>query len=90
MYENLEEKLTKMPDGKKLYRQEQTILEVTELICQLLEEQNVTREELAIRLNKTKEYVTKMLDGRINLTIRMISDIFFVLNNKVHILLEED
>ncbi len=82
--ETLTEKLTKTADGMRLYQQERAILEVTELLCQLMDEQEVSRSELATRLDRTKGYITQLLDGRANMTVRTISDVFTALNRAVH------
>ena len=80
----LTEKLTKTDEGMRLYQQERAILEVTELLCQVMEEDDVSRAELARRLAKTKGYITQLLDGRANMTIRTISDVFTALERAVH------
>ena len=82
--ETLTEKLTKTADGMRLYQQERAILEVTELVCQLMDEQDVSRSELATRLGRTKGYITQLLDGRANMTVRTISDVFTALDRAVH------
>lgn len=82
--ETLTEKLTKTAEGMRLYQQERAILEVTELVCQLMDEQDVSRSELAKRLNRTKGYITQLLDGRANMTVRTISDVFTSLDRAVH------
>ena len=82
--ETLTEKLTKTADGMRLYQQERAILEVTELVCQLMDEQDVSRSELATRLDRTKGYITQLLDGRANMTVRTISDVFTALDRAVH------
>lgn len=82
--ETLTEKLTKTAEGNRLYQQERAILEVTELICQLMEEQRVSRADLAKRLGRTKGYITQLLDGRANMTIRTISDVFTALESALH------
>jgi AraC-like DNA-binding protein len=76
----LTEKLVSTKRGFRLYRQERAILEVTELICKIMAEQNVSRLELARRLGKTKDYVTRLLNGRVGMTVRMISDVFVALD----------
>lgn len=78
------EKLTATKEGMRLYEQERAILEVTELICRLLDENQVSRTELARRLGKTKGYITQFLDGRTNMTLRTISDVFVALDRAVH------
>ena len=84
MSETLVEKLTGTADGMRLYQQERAILEVTELICELMAEQNVTRSELANQLGRTKGYVTQLLDGRANMTVRTISDVLTALDRALH------
>jgi len=78
------ERLTATPEGMRLYQQERALQEVTDLICQMMDEQNVSRAELAKRLGTTKGYVTQLLDGRTNMTIRTISDVFAALRRAVH------
>lgn len=89
MSETLIEQLTKTPKGMRLYQQERAILEVTELVCRLMDEQRVTRSELANRLGCTKRYITQLLDGRVDVTVvdvtmRTISDVFTALGRAVH------
>lgn len=84
MSETLIEKLTKTPEGMRLYQQERAIQELTDLVCQVMHEERVTRAELARRLGRTKGYITQLLDGRANMTIRTISDVFTALQRTVH------
>lgn len=62
-----------------LYQREAAILGVTELICEVMETQKVSRSELAKRLGRSKGYVTKFLDGQMKMDVRVISDILVVL-----------
>jgi transcriptional regulator with XRE-family HTH domain len=66
-------------DGLRALNQERAILELTEAICDIMERDGVTRSELARWLGKSKGYVTQLLGGRANMTIRTISDIFTAL-----------
>lgn len=84
MTKSLTEKLTRDADGMRLYQQERAILEVTETLCQLMEEDGVSRSELAQRLGKSKGYISQLLDGRTNMTIRTISDAFVALGRALH------
>ena len=54
------ERLTSTPKGKRLLEQERLILQVTEFIVQLMQEQNVTRTELARRLGKSKGWISQL------------------------------
>jgi len=84
MSDSLMKRLTATPEGMRLYQQERAIQEVTDLICLLMAEQDVSRAELARRIGKTKGYVTQLLDGRTNMTIRTISDVCLALDHAVH------
>ena len=85
----LSEQLTASIEGRRLYNQERTILDLTELICQVLEETGVTRAQLAERLGKSKAHITQLLDGRANMTVRTIADIFTALGCEVQFVARE-
>lgn len=61
------------------YRQEYTIVAATEAICQAMKEREVNRVGLSRLLNKTKGYVSQILNGNANLTLRTLSDALTVL-----------
>ena len=71
------------PEFRKLLAQEELILEVTETICDLLENEKISRKELADRLGKSKGFVSQLLNGGRNLTLRTVADNFHVLGYKV-------
>jgi len=71
------------PEFRRLLAQEELILEVTETLCELLEKENVSRKDLADRLGKTKGFVSQLLNGGRNLTLRTVADILYVLGYKV-------
>lgn len=79
----LTEKLTKTAEGMRLYQQERAILEVTEFVCRLMDDQGVSRPELARRLGRTKGYIDRFLDGRVGMTVRVVSDVFTALDRSV-------
>jgi transcriptional regulator with XRE-family HTH domain len=71
------------PEFAKLLAQEDLILEVTETLCELLEREKISRKELADRLGKSKGFISQLLNGGRNLTLRTVSDILHVLGYKV-------
>lgn len=75
----LMERLKESVEEQRLFEQERAILEVTELVSRLMEEQNVSKAELARRLSTSKANVTQMLDGRRNMTVRTLADVLFSL-----------
>ena len=73
----------KDPEFAKLLAQEDLILEVTETICELLEKEKISRKELADRLGKSKGFISQLLNGGRNLTLRTVADILHVLGYRV-------
>jgi transcriptional regulator with XRE-family HTH domain len=66
-------------EHKQLLRQEELILDATELICKIMKDNGISKAELADRLGKSKAFVTQCLCGHQNLTLRTLADIFTVL-----------
>jgi transcriptional regulator with XRE-family HTH domain len=71
------------PEFAKLMAQGDLIMEVTETLCELLEKEKVSRKELAGRLGKSKGFVSQLLNGGRNLTLRTVADILRVLGYKI-------
>lgn len=72
------------PNNMRLFQQSRAVLEAAENLAQLMEEKGVSRTELARRLGRSKSWVTQMLDGRSNKTLRTIADAFAVLGQEYH------
>lgn len=85
MHENLSDRITRTPEGMRLFLQERAIMEVTELISHLMEEQGMTKTDLARQLDTSKANITQMLDGQRNMTIRTISDVLFCLGSALQV-----
>lgn len=81
---SLTDEITSTPEGLNLWHQERSIVEITEMVCEMMEDEGVSRKELADRIGKSKGYVTQLLDGTRNMTIRTISDVFVALNYQFH------
>ena len=77
------EKYMEDPEVARLVVQGELIMEVTETLCELLEKENISRKELADRLGKSKGFVSQLLNGGRNLTLRTVADILHVLGYKV-------
>jgi transcriptional regulator with XRE-family HTH domain len=77
------EKYLEDPEFAKLMAQGELIMEVTETICDLLEKEKISRKELAERLGKSKGFVSQLLNGGRNLTLRTVADILHVLGYKI-------
>lgn len=84
MSSNWTELLKSSPTGSRVLEQERLIVEVTETIAALLRERSMSRRELATRIGKTPAFVTKMLRGTNNFTLRTLSDVLFALDRSAH------
>jgi hypothetical protein len=58
-----------------LLAQEEFILCATELIFELMEKTGVTKAELARRVGRTRGYLTQVLDGNRNMTLRTLAEL---------------
>lgn len=66
----------------KLVAQETLITSVTEEIWKAMEEAGINKAELARKLGATKGYVTQVLNGSRNMTLRTLADICFALDRQ--------
>lgn len=71
--------LDEATEHQRAFAEEQLILDVTEAIWAELDRQGITKAELAARLGKSKAYVTQLLNGSRNMTLRTLADIAFAL-----------
>jgi antitoxin component HigA of HigAB toxin-antitoxin module len=76
------------PENAKLVAQELLITEVTEAIWEVMENAGITKSELASRMGATKGYVSQVLNGARNMTLRTLSDICFALGRQPQIRVE--
>lgn len=70
-------------ENRLLLREEEFILEVTELLCEILRKEGISKVELARRLGRTKGFVTQILSGGRNLTLRTVADVVDALGYKI-------
>lgn len=75
---------------ERLLNEERFILEVTERICAFMDEKGISRSELAQRLGKTKGYVSQLLSGGRNLTMRTVADVSQALGANLHFQITRD
>lgn len=71
-------------------RQEELILEATEALARALRSSGLTQNELATRLGKTKGFVSQILGGGKNLTLRTLADVAGALGYRVQIQLRAE
>lgn len=71
------------PEFRRLYAMEGLVTDAAELVSRLMEEQGINKAELARRLGKTRAWVTQLLSGQANMTIRTFAEVTYVLGTQV-------
>lgn len=70
---------------ERLMAQEDLIMDVTESFCALLEDEKISKSTLAKIMGKTKSYVSQLLNGGRNLTLRSMADIAYSLGYTIRV-----
>jgi len=73
------------PEFRKLYAIEGLIADTAQLICDLLERRKMKRADLARLLNKTPAFVSQLLNGKANMTVRTLAEVVHALGASVKI-----
>jgi len=76
---SLVDKFRSTKAGRRRFAQARAIVKVTDQLEQAMEQREITRAQLAGILGKTKGWVTQLLDGEQNKTIRTVADTFAAL-----------
>lgn len=71
------------PERARTYAQESLIVDVAEEIWAALEEEQITKADLAARLGKSKAFITQILNGSRNMTLRTLADVATALGRKM-------
>lgn len=68
---------------RKAMASESLVEEAAELISRLMHEQKLSKADLARKLCKSRAWVTQLLDGTANMTVRTLADVAFALGAEV-------
>jgi antitoxin component HigA of HigAB toxin-antitoxin module len=71
------------PERRRIFEQERLLVDATELLARVMEMSGTKRADLANKLGRSKSYVTQMLRGNQNLTLKTLADVFCVLNYRL-------
>ena len=71
------------PEFRRLLAMEALVAEASELIARLMAEQKVSKADLARRLNKSRAWVTQLLNGKANMTVRTLAEVVHRLDSQV-------
>lgn len=77
------EQFISTPGNDRIYEQERLLVEATELIANVMEMTQTRRSELAHRLGRSKAYITQILQGNKNLTLKTVADVCWALKCRV-------
>jgi len=75
---------------RRIFAQEELILDVAEAIWAEMEKRNWTKRQLAEQLARSPAHVTQLLNGGRNMTLRTLSDISYALGIKIQFRFCED
>ena len=79
------DKLMSAPEFRKEMAIESLVAEAAEGIAQLMAAQNLSKADVARRLNKSRAWVTQLLNGKANMTIRTLAEVTFALGGQLSI-----
>lgn len=85
MNTTLKDWLIAEPGRERLFAQEQLIVAVAEHIWERMEHCGKNKSEIAAALDKSKAFITQLLNGTRNMTLRTLSDIAFALDAQVDV-----
>jgi len=77
------EVLMENPEFRRLLSIEALVAEASEAIAKLMAEQKVSKADLARRLNKSRAWVTQLLSGKANMTVRTLAEVVYTLDAEV-------
>ncbi|MCD0204798.1 helix-turn-helix domain-containing protein [Klebsiella aerogenes] len=76
-------------DDRELSR-ERIIYNTTEDILLLLQDAGLSKSELATRLGKSTPYISQLLDGKRNMTLKTLSDIAYAMDAEAKVVIIKD
>ena len=62
---------------------EQLLLEINEQFCRIMDEQGISRSELADRIGVKRQFITRILNGNPNITLLTLVKVATALNAKI-------
>jgi len=73
------------PEFRRLLSVEALVAEASETLARLMDEQDVNKADLARRLNKSRAWVTELLSGKANMTIRTPAEVAYALGAEIRL-----
>ena len=73
------------PAFRKNLAVEALVLEAAEVVSRLMMEQDLSKADLARKLGKSRAWVTQLLNGSANMTVRTLAEVTFALDAEVRL-----
>src|SRR4051794_22446012 len=71
------------PEYARMLDQERLILDASELVCEMMELRGVSKADLARLTGRTRAFVTQVLSGDRNMTLRTLADFAHALGFRI-------
>ena len=71
------DRLMQDSEFSRLFAVESAVTEAAGVIARLMEEQRVSKAELARRMGRSRAWVTQLLSGSANMTVRTLGEVTF-------------
>ncbi len=79
------EKLMSDEEGRKLYFREDLIFEITEAICKVMDEKDISKAKLSRLAGVSKSNITQLLSGDQNMRLSTVADLLYALDSKLDV-----
>lgn len=71
------------PEFRKMLAVETLVVTASDVIARLMSAQNLSKADVARRLGKSRPWVTQLLNGKANVTVRTLAEVAFELGGEV-------
>ena len=71
------------PEARRAFEQERLVVTVTNALMEGMDEENVSRAELARKLGRSRPFITQVLAGTRNMTLHTLADLAWALGRRV-------
>lgn len=82
------ERQNSSPEDRREYEEERLILSATEAIAELMERNDISKAQLASALGTSRAYVTALLSGSRNMTLRTLGSVACYLGHRIDLNIE--
>jgi len=72
---SIHDKFLESAHRRRLYEEERLLVEATELLTDIMNKRGLSRVDLAHKLGKSKAFITQVLRGNHNMTLRTLADL---------------